>query len=160
MSLRPLVDSEGQSPVLPDDQALDALAVGTGLELVNYTGSTIPRYSPVTAGYGAGVGGMTRARANSIGLAYVTGFLTTDCAPGASALVQRSGILWGSAAFWAQVTGNPVGLLAGQLYYLSADFPGRISTVLPVRFGEFVVEVGRAISPTQLLINITDPIGL
>ena len=62
---------------------------------------------------------------------------------------QQNGLLGGFA-----------GLTIGAIYFLSATTAGAITSVAPTTLGQYVVQIGRALSATQLLIDIRPPILL
>lgn len=84
----------------------------------------------------------------------------TTVATGDPTMVQTDGILTATTGQWDAVTGDTGGLTAGAVYYLSADTPALITSTAPTTVGQFVVQIGRAISTTEMEISIMDPIKL
>lgn len=135
------------TPTTPDDV----------IELVNQTGEPFAVGSPlvclsVNSGY--------LAQADTLSNSEVIGFAVSAIAPGTSGLVKTDGLLIATIAQWDAVIGNTGGLVPGWTYYLSADLPGRITSIIPVVQGEYLVRLGKALSPTSLEISISPPIGL
>ena len=77
------------------------------------------------------------------------GFVTHDAEPGESIAILKRGLLDGFS-----------GLMTGANYFLDPYTPGQITTAVPTFKGECIVYVGKAISDTQLLIDIHRPIRL
>jgi hypothetical protein len=71
-----------------------------------------------------------------------------------------AGTLSASIYQWAPICGQNGGLTPGSLYFLDPSAPGRITTSAPSASGLFVVELGLAISSTDLEISIQPPIML
>jgi hypothetical protein len=61
---------------------------------------------------------------------------------------------------WDTVTGGSGGLTAGAQYYLSDTTAGRLTTTPPSTTGRYVVNVGRALSTTVMLINQNQIVAL
>lgn len=90
-----------------------------------------------------------KAQANAAGTARTVAFATATIVNATTGVYQTSGALGGFA-----------GLTAGAVYYLSAATPGAITVTAPSTLGQYVQEVGVALSTTELLINIRTPILL
>jgi hypothetical protein len=94
----------------------------------------------------------------------VDGLAIAGVSAAASGSVQYAGILDLSTALWdAVVLGASGGLVFGTRYYLSDLTAGMLlpsSNLSSLTQGEFVVEVGRAISTTELLIDIQPRVQL
>jgi hypothetical protein len=61
---------------------------------------------------------------------------------------------------WDAVTGGSGGLVANTVYYLDAATAGKLTATAPTTAGQYVVEVGMALSTTELLIKTRTPILL
>jgi len=81
-------------------------------------------------------------------------------AASANGMVQTDGILAATTAQWDAVTGDTGGLTAGTVYYLDASTAGSITSTAPTTVGQFVVQLGRGLSTTEMEISICDPIKL
>lgn len=157
MALRkPLVINAGEVQQLQAGDTLDApVAAIDVIQATNGNGS------PITLGQV-----VYPDAANSVDLAQANALATTDpiglvaeasIAPAASGSIQTDGVI--ANANWTPVTGGP-NLTTGAEYYLSASDPGQLTTVAPTTVGQYVVKVGRALSTTELLIEIDKRIHL
>jgi hypothetical protein len=82
----------------------------------------------------------------------------TTISPSSIGRIQTIGIMNATTVQWDFVTGQSGGLTTGSIYYL-AFTPGKLTTIPPPSpSGEYIVEVGMALSSTSLKINITAPI--
>ena len=89
------------------------------------------------------------AQANAAATAEAIAIAAATIAPAAVGSYQTSGTLAGLT-----------GLVAGSTYFLSPTVPGGTTTTVPTAAGQWVVEIGKAISTTELLIRIREPIAL
>lgn len=89
------------------------------------------------------------AMANASATADAIGFATATIANSAVGAYQTSGTLAGLT-----------GLTAGATYYLDPSTPGAMTTTAPSVAGQFVVELGVAISSTEFMIRIRAVIAL
>ncbi len=102
-----------------------------------------------------------RAIANAYETSCVIGMVADVIAPAnGTTKVSSKGMVEKPAGEWAIVTGNPNGLEPGRDYFLRADMLGGITAVPPVDHGQYVVKVGKAVSPTLFDLNIEPPIQL
>lgn len=127
----------------------------TILSTTNGDVAAIVRGAPVVLSGGQFV----RGDANAAGTAPVIGLARVAGAPGQIVVAQVLGVLTLTTAEWDAVTGQVGGLTPNASYYLST-VTGRITTVAPVNPGEFVVEIGRAVTSTIMLIQTEPPILL
>lgn len=97
------------------------------------------------------------AQADSINTTKAVGLATTDVTAGAAGQYQTEGTI--TKADWTTVTGAAA-LTPGAYYYLSEATPGGLTSTAPTTIGQFVVAVARALSTTQLDIEIAQPILL
>jgi len=74
--------------------------------------------------------------------------------------MRTSGILEATTAQWDARTDSVGGLTEGVVYYLSKDTAGFLTTTAPSSVGEYVVRVGKALTTTKMLIEISQPILL
>jgi hypothetical protein len=77
---------------------------------------------------------------------------------GGSGNIQTQGILTGTFSQWQYATGMSGGLLPGSTYYLSNTL-GKLTPYAPLEDGSYIVAVGKALSTTELSINIGNPIS-
>lgn len=96
------------------------------------------------------------ARANSVDTASVVGLAAIPGVVGESVATQFHGVLTLTTAEWDEVTTQTGGLTTGAVYYLSTGFhEGELTTTKPSTLDDFVTQVGVALSPTDLLIQIS-----
>lgn len=77
-----------------------------------------------------------------------------------SGKIQTDDVLVATTGQWDVVTGQDGGLTPGAYYYLDPANAGGITTAVPETEGQYVVKIGMALSSTQLLIAIKQPIRL
>ncbi len=114
--------------------------------------------------YASAADTVKRGQANAKTTGSVIGLVfDATIAAGANGNIAESGVLVGTTAQWdAVVTGEAGGLTFNALYFLDAANVGKLTTTVPSGAGTGVVNtlVGRAISSTELEINIQAPILL
>ena len=99
--------------------------------------------------------------ANAAATTFVTGLVqATSVANHASGAVQTNGVLTATAVQWNAITGGSGGLTTGSVYFLSPTMAGQITTTAPTTSGQYVVQVGIALSTTELDVQIGPPILL
>lgn len=81
-------------------------------------------------------------------------------APGAVASISSKGMLEKPTTDWDIITGEVGGLRPSHDYFLRAGYAGGITSVPPTAVNNFVVKIGKAVSPTVLDVNIEQPIEL
>ena len=102
--------------------------------------------------------GVKRASANSFTGAPVAGILIPNTFGQPGAAIQTSGIVTLTTAQWdAVVTGESGGLTANDVYYLSDVTAGLLTTTPPTASGSYVTPIGRALSATQLQLELGLP---
>jgi hypothetical protein len=111
--------------------------------------------------YSSGVGMVSSAVASS-GVASLVIGLVSDIFinPGSTGFIQSADILTATIFQWNALTGSSVGLIEGSIYYLDPNNPGVITDIPPTATTQYLVEVGIALSATQLAISIQPPILL
>ena len=128
---------------------------------VNVNAGTLVVGTPV---YAPSAGNMDKAQANAAGTAACVGLLSRiHSVAGSLALssfYQSSGPLILTTAQWDAVTGDVGGLVTGDLYYVSAATAGKITKTAPSAGGQFVAIVGRAVSATELIVQLIPPVAL
>jgi hypothetical protein len=70
---------------------------------------------------------------------------------------QYNGIVELSAAEWEAVGASSTGLVPGDTYYVSETVAGQIQNAISSTGGHFIVQLGFAISPTELQLSIQYP---
>lgn len=96
-----------------------------------------------------------KARANAASTAGVLGLQKeSSIAAGANGTIQTAGILTLTTAQWDAIFGTSGGLAYGAIYYLSADTAGLATATSPTTAGQYTIQLGRAISPTEFNVRI------
>lgn len=90
-----------------------------------------------------------KAKADAAGTKEAIAFAMGAITNGTTGSYQTDGVISGLT-----------GLSAGSVYYLSATTAGAMTNVAPTTAGQYVVRVGRAVSTTELEIEIERPILL
>lgn len=99
-------------------------------------------------------------RANAASTSSMTGLAVIPGVVGQPVLTQFAGVLTLETGQWDAVIvgGSGGGLVTGSPYYLSSGFSeGQLSPSAPSTSGDFVAPVGVALSPTDLLIQLSAP---
>lgn len=78
---------------------------------------------------------------------------------GTTVIAQYGGVVTLPTDTWDSIAGTSGGLEADVVYYLSATTFGFLTSVPPSMTGTYVSRVGIALSPTQLLVLLSYPIG-
>jgi len=107
------------------------------------------------ATHSSGVG-VVKARADSIATRCV-GLSMTATNPTLTATIKTGGVL--ALANWTAITGS-ANLAANTVYFLSSTTAGLLTNTPTTTTGEFVQRIGTAVSPTELNIEIQQPIKL
>jgi hypothetical protein len=147
---KPLVIVNGQIEQL---QSGDSIAdQDTEFNLVNHEATAVVCGAPV---YIDAAGGFKKAQANATSTADAIGLVaqTPNIANGASGAVCVQDILTLTTAQWDAVTGQTGGLTVGK-YYLDPATAGKMTPTAPTTVGQLVVELGRAMSTTDLKVEI------
>ncbi len=103
---------------------------------------------------------VNKAKADSGSTAKPVGLCAADIASSAVGPVQDSGVLSLTTTQWDAVAGTTGGLTAGTLYYLSAATAGSITSTAPSTVGQYVIQIGLALSTTELKIDIKQSVLL
>jgi hypothetical protein len=131
---------------------------GTVVQAINSAGSPVVQGAPV---YVTGSGTVAPAQANGFSTSGVLGIANALIAPSGIGGVVVTGPLVLSTAQWdAVVTGESGGLTSGTLYFLDSAVTGKLTATAPSTPGQVVTLIGRAISPTTLIITIGAPLLL
>jgi hypothetical protein len=105
--------------------------------------------------------GVKKAKADASGTKSVMGLVKdASIAAGVAGIIQTNGILTATTTQWDAVAGTTGGLAVGARYYLSAATAGLLTATAPSAAGQYVVEVGIAISATELKVDVKPPILL
>lgn len=152
----PIVIVNGQFQQLQAGDTLDVRS--EQFQLVNDEAGAIVIGAPV---YSDAAGGCKKAQANASSTKDVIGLVAqVSIANGAAGAVALDGILTATTAQWDAVAGTTGGLTFKTRYYLDPANAGKITATAPSTTGQYVCEVGIALSPTDLKINIMPPVLL
>lgn len=159
---KPLVIVAGQVEQLQAGDTLDApVSAPQTVVLTNDEGAaTVVIGTPV---YIDADDGAKQAKADSASTSDVVGlWLDASTAPGLSGTVITDGILTSTTAAWDIVTGDVGGLIAGNKYWLSSTAAGKLikTPLASSSTGKYVAPVGKAISATELMVDIEETILL
>lgn len=106
-------------------------------------------------------GSVKRAQANAASTSKVIGLgYDVSTAFGASGQLINSGVMTATTAQWDAVTGGTGGLVFNTTYYLDATTVGKLTPTAPSATGQSVVQVGVALSTTDMEILLGSPILL
>lgn len=159
MALRkPLVIISGQVQQLP---AADTLS-GPFAEIEGLT-QTSGEAGGITIGmavYSSAADTVKKGQANASGTVELVGIAASTFVTTGTGTVQSSGSLALTTAQWDAVAGTTGGLSFGTVYYLDPTTAGKITSTAPSTVSQYVVRVGVALSTTELLINLQQPILL
>lgn len=104
--------------------------------------------------------GVKSAKADASATKDVVGLMLDTPAAAGTGFVAMSGPVTLTTAQWDAVFGTSGGLTKGTRYYLSATSAGQGQAGAPTTVGQYVVELGIAISTTELMLAIRSPILL
>jgi hypothetical protein len=160
MALRkPLVMVNGQVQQLQSGDTVDAPQ--SGGDLVSQTNDESGAVVIGTPVYNDANDGVKKAKADASATVNVIGLVRdTSVSTSASGAVHTSGVLTATTGQWDAVAGTTGGLTKGTRYYLSAATAGQITATAPSTVGQYVVEIGIAISTTEMLVNVKSPVLL
>lgn len=159
MALRkPLVLNAGQIQQLQAADTLDAPQGGGDQHVLtnNNAGSIVPG-TPV---YAVANDAVDKAKADAAGTKNVIGLAEETIVAAALGPITLSGVLTLTTGQWDTAFGTTGGLVKDTKYYLSAATAGLGTATAPTTVGQYVVELGVALSTTELLINIRPAILL
>lgn len=152
-----LVQNAGQIQQLQAGDFLDNTALASSKRTNDNAGSIVI-CSPV---YVKSNGHVDLAKADASATSRAFGLvLDTSIATTVSGYIQAEGILTATTGQWDAVAGTSGGLAAGTVYYLSAATAGLLTATPPSTVGQSIVEIGQALSTTELKITPSRPILL
>lgn len=133
----------------------------SGGTVVQAFNSEVVPLVPGNAVYISGSGSVAPAQANALSTAGVLGIANAIVAPSGTGGIVVAGPLILTTAQWdAVVTGESGGLTTGTLYFLDPAAAGKLTATAPSTPGQVLMLVGRAMSPTTLIIAINPPVLL
>jgi hypothetical protein len=104
--------------------------------------------------------GVKKAQANAAGTSKPIGIATAATGAGASGSFVISGVVTLTTGQWDAAFGTTGGLVFNTIYYLSAATAGLGTATAPSTVGQYVVELGIALSTTELFVRIRQTILL
>ena len=146
---KPLIMKDGILQQLSSADSLDAIVPNaTSITLQNNHNATITK---ATAVYIDSNGGVKPTLSSAINSSRMIGFVDvpTGIPVSESGAIKTDGVQDGFTD-----------LITGSQYFLSDVIEGGITNVAPSATGKYVVRVGVALSPTELYIEIAQPVGL
>ena len=153
MALRkPLVIVNGQVQQIQAGDTLDAIVNEVDItQATNNEATTIVIGTPV---YVDGAGTVMEARADTLVSSRILG-LVQDATIAAAAVgnIQTDGVFVATTTQWDAVAGTTGGLTPGVHYFLDSATAGLITATAPTTTGDVVVNLGLALSATELDIN-------
>ena len=99
---------------------------------------------------------VNKAKADAAGTVDAVGLAAAAVASSATGAIQTSGVVTLSTAEWDALAGTSGGLTFKTRYYLSAATAGLLTATPPSSVGQYVKEIGIAMSTTELLITLMD----
>jgi hypothetical protein len=153
MALRkPIVIVGGQLQQLQSTDTLDSPQAGGDVVMqTNDEAGAIVIGTPV---YNDVNDGVKKAKADASGTKDVIGLMRdASTAAAASGAVQVNGVLSATTGQWDTAFGTSGGLTKGTRYYLSGTTAGLGAGTAPSTVGQYVVELGLALSTTELLLS-------
>lgn len=152
---KPVVVNGGQFEQL---QSSDYIANVDLPQLTNDESGSIVIGAPV---YSDANDGVKKAKADAVGTVNVIGLVAdVSIAAAGTGGIQTDGILAATTGQWDAVAGTSGGLTKDVIYYLSAATAGIITSIAPSVAGQFVKQIGIAISTTEMMIQLGQRIKL
>lgn len=150
--------------VVGPDGRPQQLQAGDTLGTVSETGQVTQTATPTliagNAVYSSGADAVSKAKADASGTKDVLGLAVAAITAAASGIIQCNGILVLTTGQWDALAGTTGGLTFNTPYFLSPTTAGLLTSVVPTAVGQYVGEIGRALSTTELMIDIRPPILL
>jgi len=159
----PLVIVNGEIQQIQAGDTLDCAQVE--IETVTQTNGEANALVICSVVYNDGADSVKRAIATAVATSEVVGFATAaTVAAGQPATIQTSGVLVATTTQWdamaAAADSQSGGLTVGQVYYLDEAAAGKYTKTGTDTVGSALVRLGIAISTTEMLIGISEPILL
>ena len=113
-----------------------------------------------SAVYTSGNDAVNKGIATAVSTSKLLGLATTPITSGASGTIQCNGVVALTTGQWDAVAGTTGGLTANADYNISPTTAGFLTATCPTTVGQTIVIVGRAVSTTEMRLEITEPILL
>lgn len=148
---KPLVIINGQLQQIPAGDTLSAAS--TEVDVIGAINANVGSIVIGTPVYVSVAGSVDKASAAASGTKKIFGLVKdVSIAAAASGLIQLDGVLVATTVQWDAVAGTTGGLVANTLYYLSAT-AGLLTATPPAASGNYITQVGLALSTTELEID-------
>ncbi len=144
---RPLVEITGEVQELPLGDNLPSSA-----DILTRT--TVSAFAAGQVGYVAGAGTVELARADAAGTSDAFAFALAAIGAASAGQFIANGVITLTTGEWDVVTGQVGGLTASAKYWLDPTTVGNMTTTAPSTSGQYVVELGEALSPTEMHVRI------
>jgi hypothetical protein len=152
---KPLVLNSGQVEQLQSGDYIQTVDIP---QLTNGNAGSLAIGTPV---YASGNDSVDKAKADAVGTVNVIGLIAdASVASAATGGVQMDGVLTATTTQWDAVAGTTGGLTKDVIYYLDPSTAGKLTSTAPSAAGQYVKEIGIAISTTELKIDIKPRIKL
>lgn len=141
-----------------DSIAISSITVGT---VIQQTNDEVAPIVICTVVYSDANDGIKKAKADASGTKDVIGLVRDASITNAVAGgIIVDGVHTATTGQWDAVFGTTGGLTKGTRYYLSAATAGLATSAATSTAGQYVVELGIALSTTELNINVRSPVLL
>jgi hypothetical protein len=114
-----------------------------------FTSTVIPG-EPV---YVDGAGSVDKAKADAAGTSMCLGIAPAAVTAASSGIVVTNGLVVLTTTQWDAVAGTTGGLTSGSKLFISAATAGRLTETAPTTGGQYVVEMGQALSTTEFQVR-------
>lgn len=152
---KPLVlGSDGRPQQLQSGDTVGAFETG---QIVQTAAVTLIAGNAV---YASAADTVSKGIASAIATSVLVGLATTAITAAATGTIQNNGVLVLTTGQWDALVGTTGGLTFNATYYLSPSTAGLLTATCPTTVGQTVVIVGHALSTTELMIDISEPILL
>jgi len=156
----PLVLNAGQIQQLQSGDVLN-VPVFSGGDVISLTNDNA---SPAVIGtpvYSSAADHFNLAKGDASGTKDVIRIVqATSISSATAGNVQLNGVVTATTGQWDTAFGTSGGLTFNTRYYLSAATAGKGTVTAPSTVGQYVVELGIALSTTELLLTLRSPILL
>ena len=154
---KPIVQYSGQLAELAAGDDLGVSSTALEMTATNGEAGAIVIGTPV---YVSAASTVKKAQATTSTLERAVGLVAgTSISAAASGGVAVDGILTATTGQWDAVTGESGGLTSGAQYFLDVTL-GKLSQTAPSTAGQYVRRIGRALSTTDMIIEIAQSILL
>jgi hypothetical protein len=152
---KPIVLNSGQFEQLQSGDYISSVDLP---QLTNANAGSIVIGTPV---YASANDSVDKAKADAVGTVNCIGLVAdTSIAAAGVGGIQMDGILAATTGQWDAVAGTSGGLTKDVIYYLSAATAGLLTSTAPSTAGQYVKEIGIAISTTEMKIQVERRIKL